>query len=57
MKQKRETYNPFENINIWYILYREGKKRPNECQYSYFVDCTTGEIIGGYPGDYKEEKN
>ena len=29
----------------------EGRERYNECQFSYYVDCTTGEIIGGNPGD------
>ena len=27
-------------------------KRYTEGQYSYFVDCTTGEIIGGATMDY-----
>lgn len=63
---KDRTYYKIKNKarNAWVVLItydiyynREGKKRPNECQYSYFVDCTTGEIIGGYPGDYKEGKN
>ena len=47
----RNAWVVFITYDIYYN--DEGRKRPNECQYSYFVDCTTGEIIGGFPGDYR----
>lgn len=33
------------------------RKRYTEGQYSYFVDSTTGEIIGGHVMDYKSYYN
>ena len=37
-----ENKNEFENL----------AERTQKGQYSYFVDCTTGEIIGGDSSDY-----
>lgn len=39
------TYDTYDNTNVVSERYTEGK-------YSYFVDCTTGEIIGGHVLDY-----
>lgn len=58
--EKRYYYNVEEKIrNAWVVVityedtYGENiQKRYTEGQYSYFVDCTTGEIIGGYVMDY-----
>ena len=40
--QNDENKNEFENL----------AERTQKGQYSYFVDCTTGEIIGGSTSDY-----
>lgn len=58
--EKRDYYNVEERIrNAWVVVityedtYEEDiQKRYTEGQYSYFVDCTTGEIIGGHVMDY-----
>ena len=40
--------------DIYYDYNCAPEKRLTEGQYSYFVDCTTGEIIGGCKMDYRE---
>ncbi len=58
--ENRNYYNVDEKVrNAWVVVinYKSNEgddivKRVTEGQYSYFVDATTGEIIGGYIGDY-----
>lgn len=57
---EREYYNVDKKIrNAWVVvisyedIYKGNiQKRYTESQYSYFIDCTTGEIIGGHVMDY-----
>lgn len=57
--EERNYYNIKDKIrNAWVVVityedtYDDVIKRYTEGQYSYFVDCTTGEIIGGHVMDY-----
>ena len=58
--EKRNYYNMEERVrNAWVVVltYEDNYngdivKRYTEGKYSYFVDCTTGEIIGGDAMDY-----
>lgn len=58
--EERNYYNVEDKIrNAWVVVityedtYDDNiSKRYTEGQYSYFVDCTTGEIIGGHIMDY-----
>lgn len=58
--EEREYYNVEEKVrNAWVVVitYEDTfngdiRRRYTESQYSYFVDCTTGEIIGGHVMDY-----
>lgn len=57
---EREYYKVDERVrNAWVVVITyedifdgDIKRRYTESQYSYFVDCTTGEIIGGHVMDY-----
>lgn len=57
--EDRNYYNVEDKIrNAWVVVitYEDNfdsvTERYTEGKYSYFVDCTTGEIIGGYTMDY-----
>lgn len=58
--EQRNYYNVQDRIrNAWVVVitYEDNYngnivKRYTEGKYSYFVDCTTGEIIGGHTMDY-----
>lgn len=57
--EERNYYNINDKIrNAWVVVityednFNDIVKRYTEGQFSYFVDCTTGEIIGGYVMDY-----
>lgn len=58
--EEKNYYNVEDKIrNAWVVVityedtYDDNiSKRYTEGQYSYFVDCTTGEIIGGHTMDY-----
>lgn len=58
--EKRNYYNVEDKVrNAWVVVltYEDNfgdnvVRRYTEGQYSYFVDCTTGEIIGGATMDY-----
>ncbi len=58
--EERDYYNIEDKIrNAWVVVITyedtyndEIMRRYTEGQYSYFVDCTTGEIIGGHVMDY-----
>lgn len=58
--EERNYYNVDDRVRkAWVVVitYEDNyngdiRKRYTEGKYSYFVDCTTGEIIGGYPMDY-----
>ena len=58
--EERNYYNVEDRVrNAWVVVitYEDNfeddtVKRYTEGQYSYFVDCTTGEIIGGAVMDY-----
>lgn len=57
--EERNYYNIEDRIrNAWVVvityedIYIDVTKRYTESKYSYFVDCTTGEIIGGHTMDY-----
>lgn len=58
--EERNYYNVEDKVrNAWVVVItyedtydNDIVKRYTEGQYSYFVDCTTGEIIGGYTMDY-----
>jgi len=63
--EKRDYYKLEERIrNAWVVVitYEDNygddiAKRYTEGSYSYFVDSTTGEIIGGHPMDYIYSNN
>ena len=57
--EERNYYNVEDRIrNAWVVVitYEDNfdsvTERYTEGKYSYFVDCTTGEIIGGDSMDY-----
>ena len=58
--RKEKNYYEVEDKvrNAWVVVityednYEDVIKRYTEGKYSYFVDCTTGEIIGGHQMDY-----
>lgn len=57
--EERNYYNVEDKVrNAWVVVityddnFDDVKKRYTESKYSYFVDCTTGEIIGGHVMDY-----
>lgn len=57
--EERNYYNIEDKVrNAWVVVityednYDDVVKRYTEGAFSYFVDCTTGEIIGGYTMDY-----
>jgi hypothetical protein len=59
--EERNYYNIENKIrNAWVVVityedtYEDVEKRYTEGKYSYFVDATTGEIIGGHTMDYIE---
>lgn len=62
--EERTYYHVEDKVrNAWVVLITydmyyddDLMKKYTEGKYSYFVDCTTGEIIGGYPMDYREER-
>lgn len=57
--KERNYYKVEDRIrNAWVVVityednFEDESKRYTEGKYSYFVDCTTGEIIGGHTMDY-----
>ena len=58
--EERDYYKVDDKIrNAWVVVItyednygEDTRKRYTEGKYSYFVDATTGEIIGGHPSDY-----
>lgn len=50
------TKDKVRNAWVVVIIYEDNfnnvVKRYTEGKYSYFIDCTTGEIIGGHSMDY-----